>query len=86
MNCKPSSSFTKSMVGVVAGAVMLASAIAPAGAQSRAHRVEATRLASLYAHATPGSPAQFRIHEELEKLTVSNDSPAAFRLAEMQSR
>ncbi len=69
-------------------AVALLSAIAPAGAQT-ARRAEVKRLTALYTEATPGSPAQFRIHEELDRLAAGEAAPpsaAAFRLAEMQSR
>ena len=77
---------SKSIVGGIFGAAMFATAMAPAGAQSRAVRAEVARLGSLYAAATPGSPAQFRIHEELDKLQSQDvPSPADFRLAEESS-
>ena len=79
---------SKPIIGVFAGALMLTMAVAPAGAQSRAHRAEVSRLISLYTHAAPGSPAQFRLHEELDRFaaTATPSSAAAFRLAEMQGR
>ena len=79
---------SKSIIGAFAGALMLTMAVAPAGAQSRAHRAEVSRLTSLYAHAAPGSPAQFRLHEELDRVAGGEapSSAAAFRLAEMQGR
>lgn len=81
---------TKSITGAILGAAMLTvTAVAPATAQSRAHRVEASRLTALYTSATPGSPARFRIHEELDRLAARDAAPpsaAAFRLAEEQSR
>jgi hypothetical protein len=73
---------SKSITAIAVGAVMLASAIAPAGA-------EVKRLTALYTEATPGSPAQFRIHEELDRFAAGEAAPpsaAAFRLAEMKSR
>ena len=75
-------------IGLFVAAVALLSAIAPASAQS-ARRVEVSRLNALYSAATSGSPAQFRIHEELDRLAGDAAPPpsaAAFRLAEMQSR
>ena len=78
---------SKSIIGVFAGAVMLTTA-APAGAAS-VRGGEVKRLTSLYAGAASGSPAQFRIHEELDRLAAEDAAPpsaAAFRLAEMQSR
>jgi len=66
MNRKLSKSACAAAVAVIA----LTTAIGPAGAQSRAHRAEVIRLTSLYAHATPGSAAQFRIHEELDRLAA----------------
>ena len=80
---------TKSISGAVVGAAIFATAIAPASAQSRAHRAEASALQALYISATPGSPAQFRIHEELDRLAAEGNappSPAQFRLAEEQNR
>ena len=88
MNRKTSKS-SKSFAAVAVAAVALVSAIAPAGAQS-VRRSEVKRLSALYSEATTGSPAQFRIHEELDRLTpgdgAARPSAAAFRLAEMQSR
>ena len=81
---------TKSIAGTIVGAAMLTTAaVAPVAAQSRAHRAEAARLGALYSAATPGSPAQFRIHEALDRLAATNTGPpsaAAFRLAEERSR
>ncbi len=81
---------TKSIAGTIVGAAMLtATAVGPVAAQSRAHRAEASRLSALYTSAKPGSPAQFRIHEELDRLAARDAAPpsaAAFRLAEEQSR
>ena len=79
---------TKSIAGALLGAAMLTTAVGPASAQSRAHRAEASRLSALYTSARAGSPAQFRIHEELDRLTAQAGPPsaAAFRLAEEQSR
>lgn len=79
---------SKSITAIAVGAVMLASAIAPAGAEP-ARRAEVKRLTALYTEATPGSPAQFRIHEELDRFAAGEAAPpsaAAFRLAEMKSR
>ena len=79
---------SRSLVAVAVAAVALMSAIAPAGAQS-ARRAEVKRLSALYSEATPGSPAQFRIREELDRVSAEDAVPAsaaAFRLAEMQSR
>jgi len=87
MNRKSSKS-SKSLAAVAVAAVALMSAIAPAGAQT-ARRTEVKRLTALYTEATPGSPAQFRIHEELDHLAARQAAPssaAAFRLAEMNSR
>ena len=61
---------TKSIAGAFLGAAMLATAVGPASAQSRAHRAEASRLSAMYTSARAGSPAQFRIHEELDRLTA----------------
>ena len=81
---------SKSITGTIVGAAMLTvTAVAPVAAQSRAHRAEASRLTALYASATPGSPAQFRIHEELDRLAARDTAPpsaAAFRLAEERNR
>ena len=79
---------SKSLAAVAVAAVALLSAIAPAGAEP-ARRAEIKRLTALYTEATPGSPAQFRIHEELDHLGGGEAAPssaAAFRLAEMNSR
>jgi hypothetical protein len=87
MNRKSSKS-SKSFAAVAVAAVALMSAVMPASAQT-AHRSEVRRLTALYSEATSGSPAQFRIHEELERLAAAVAAPpsaAAFRLAEMQSR
>jgi hypothetical protein len=85
-NRKPSHRRNRTRVGVGFGIAVLVASIAPAGAQSRAVRAEVARLGSLYAAATPGSPAQFRIHEELDKLYVVDadlpSSPADFRVFE----
>ena len=87
MNRKPSSHKNRNRVGVAFGIAVLLASVTPASAQSRAVRAEVARLGSLYASATPGSPAQFRIHEELDKLHAMDvPSPADFRLAEEQSR
>jgi hypothetical protein len=78
----------RSLAAVAVAAVALLSAIAPAGAET-ARRAEVKRLTALYTEATPGSPAQFRIHEELDHLAAGEAAPptaAAFRLAEMKSR
>jgi len=82
-----SSKSSKSFAAVAVAAVALMSAIAPAGAQT-ARRAEVKRLTALYSGATTGSPAQFRIHEELDRLGGAGAPPsaAAFRLAEMQNR
>ena len=79
---------TKSIAGALLGAAMLTTTVGPASAQSRAHRAEASRLSALYTSARAGSPAQFRIHEELDRLTAQAGPPsaAAFRLAEERSR
>ena len=80
---------TKSISGAIVGAAIFTTAIAPASAQSRAHRAQAVVLQALYASATPGSPAQFRVHEEMDRLAAEDSappSPAQFRLAEEQSR
>ena len=85
---RKSSKSSKSVAAVAVAAVALLCAIAPAGAQT-ARRAEVKRLTALYTEAAPGSPAQFRIHEELDRLAAGEAAPpsaAAFRLAEMQSR
>lgn len=87
MNLKSSSHKNRNRVGVAFGIAVLLASITPASAQSRAVRAEVARLGSLYASATPGSPAQFRIHEELDKLHAMDvPSAADFRLAEEASR
>ena len=87
MNRKPSSHKNRNRVAVVFGIAALLASATPAGAQSRAVRAEVARLGSLYTAATPGSPAQFRIHEELDKLHAMDvPSPADFRLAEERTR
>ena len=84
---RKSSKSSKSVAAVAVAAVALLCAIAPAGALT-ARRAEVQRLTALYTEAAPGSPAQFRIHEELDRLAGDAASPsaAAFRLADMQSR
>jgi hypothetical protein len=88
MNRKPSSHKNRNRVGVAFGIAVLVASITPAGAQSRAVRAEVARLGSLYASATPGSPAQFRIHEELDKLQAADlpSSPADFRAVDEATR
>ena len=84
---RPSKS-SKSLAAVAVATVALLAAIAPTGAQT-VRRGEVKRLTALYTEATPGSPAQFRIHEELDRVASGEATPpsaAAFRLAEMQSR
>jgi hypothetical protein len=79
---------SRSLAAVAVAAVALMSTVAPAGAQG-ARRAEVKRLSALYSEATPGSPAQFRIREELDRVRAEEAVPAsaaAFRLAEMQSR
>jgi hypothetical protein len=84
---RKSSKSSKSVAAVAVAAVALLCAIAPAGALT-ARRAEVQRLTALYTEAAPGSPAQFRIREELDHLAgdAAPPSAAAFRLAEMQSR
>ncbi len=80
---------SKSICGAIVGAALLTTAVAPAGAQRRAPHAEAARLSAMFTAATPGSPAQFRIHEELDRLIANDTAPpsaAAFRLAEERSR
>jgi hypothetical protein len=86
MNRKASSHQNRNRIGIVFGIAVLLASATPAGAQSRAVRAEVARLGSLYTSATPGSPAQFRIHEELDKLHAMDvPSAADFRLAEEAS-
>lgn len=75
------SSISAGIGAAFVSAAVLVSGIMPVAAQSRAVRAEVARLGSLYAAATPGSPAQFRIHEELDNLRGADvpSSPADFR-------
>jgi hypothetical protein len=88
MNTKPSSHKNRNRVGIAFGIAVLLASATPAGAQSRAVRAEVARLGSLYAAATPGSPAQFRIHEELDNLRSADapSSPADFRAVDEATR
>ena len=85
---------SKSIAAVAVAAVATFCAVVPASAGT-ARGAEVKRLSALYAGATPGSPAQFRIHEELDRLAAEDvagsaaatpPSAADFRLAEMKDR
>jgi hypothetical protein len=68
---QPMSATRRMVVGATGTLMALASWVdGAAGAPLRVPAGEVARLDVLYAAATPGSPAQFRLHEERDRLAL----------------